>query len=117
VQYYAGRLTEARAAYRKQVAADTGDVKAHAALASIAARLGDTTDLEVQRRWLLAHDNPVAFLGLAHIAVLQGKQAEAVELLRQSLNRDLERHFLHLEPDFGPLRDYPPFRELMRFRG
>jgi tetratricopeptide (TPR) repeat protein/TolB-like protein len=117
VHYYAGRLSEARAAYRKQVAADTGDVKAHAALASIAARLGDATDLEAQRRWLLAHDNPVAFLGLAHIAVLQGKQAEAVELLRQSLNRDLERHFLHLEPDFEPLRDYPPFRELMRFRG
>lgn len=117
VHYYAGRLTEARAAYRKLVAADTGDVKARAALAAIAARLGDTTDLEVQRRWLVAHDHPVAFLGLAHVAVLQGKQAEAVAFLRQALDRDLERHFLHLDADLEPLRDYPPFRELMRFKG
>jgi tetratricopeptide (TPR) repeat protein len=116
VHYYAGRLTEARAAYRKVVAADSSDVKAHAALAAIAVRRGDSTDLKVQRRWLLGHDNPVAFLGLAHIAVLQGKQAEAVSFLREALDRDLERHFLHLDPDLEPLRDYPPFRELMRFK-
>jgi len=117
VHYYAGRLTEARSAYQKQVTADTADVKGHAALAAIAARLGDSTALEVQRRWLAAHDSPVASLGLAHIAVLQGNQAEAVAFLREALDRNLERHFLHLDPDLEPLRDYPPFRELMRFKG
>jgi tetratricopeptide (TPR) repeat protein len=117
VHYYAGRLPEARAAYQKRILEDTADVKAHAALGAIAARLGDTMALGVQRRWLAAHDHPVAFLGLARIAVLQGHQAEAVSFLREALARNLERHFLHLDPDLEPLRDYPPFRELMRFRG
>jgi tetratricopeptide (TPR) repeat protein/TolB-like protein len=117
VHYYAGRLAEARAAYQKRLAEDTADVKAHAALAAIAVRLDDSTTLRVQRRWLAAHDHPVAFLGLARIAVLQGHQAEAVSFLREALARDLERHFLHLDPDLEPLREYPPFRELMRFRG
>jgi hypothetical protein len=117
VHYYAGRLTEARAAYQKQVAADTADVKGHAALAAIAARLGDSTALVEQRRWLAAHPHDaLAALGLARVAVLQGNQAEAVSLLRVALEQDIERHFLHLDPDLEPLRDYPPFRELMRFR-
>jgi tRNA A-37 threonylcarbamoyl transferase component Bud32/tetratricopeptide (TPR) repeat protein len=117
VHYYAGRLEEARMAYEKMVARDTADVKPHAALAAIAARLGDTTALEVQRRWLAAHDNAVAYLGLARIAVLERDPAQAVSFLRQALDHDIERHFLHVDPDLAPLRDYPPFRELMRFRG
>jgi TolB-like protein len=115
--YYAGRLEEARAAYEKRVEADTADVKAHAALATIAAREGDSTRLEAQRRWLTAHDEALAYLARARIAVIQGDPAQAVSLLRQALDRDLERHFLHLDPDLDPLRDYPPFRELMRFKG
>ena len=115
--YYAGRLEEARAAYEKRVASDTSDAKAHAALAAIAARLGDSTGLARQRRWLRAQDQGLALIGLARIAVLEGRQAEAVSLVRQALDRGLERHFLHLDPDLEPLRDYPPFRELMRFKG
>jgi tetratricopeptide (TPR) repeat protein len=115
--YYAGRLEEAKAAYETRVEADTADVKAHAALATIAAREGDSTTLEAQRRWLTAHDDALAYLARARIAVVQGDPAQAVSLLRQALERDLERHFLHLDPDLDPLRDYPPFRELMRFKG
>jgi hypothetical protein len=115
--YYAGRLEEAKAAYEKLARADTSDVKAHAALAAIAARLGDTTRLRVQLRWLAASDHPVAFLARARVAVLLGNPAEAVSLLHQSLEHDVERHFLHLDPDLWPLREYPPFRELMRFKG
>jgi len=48
---------------------------------------------------------------------LLGNPAEAVSLLHQSLEHDVERHFLHLDPDLWPLREYPPFRELMRFKG
>ncbi|MGH7513366.1 MAG: serine/threonine-protein kinase [Gemmatimonadales bacterium] len=117
VHYYAGRLEQARTAYQKKVTADTADVKAHAALAAIAVRLGDSTALAVERQWLAAHDVALAFLGLARIAVLEGKRDEAVSLLRGALERDIERHFLHLDPDLDPLRAYPPFKELMRFRG
>ena len=115
--YYAGRLDEARAAYERHVAADTADVKAHAALAAIAARRGDTAVVEREQSWLRAHKEPLAFLGRARIAVLEGHAAEAVSLVGEALARDLERHFLHLDPDLEPLRNYPPFRELMRFRG
>jgi tetratricopeptide (TPR) repeat protein/TolB-like protein len=115
--YYAGRLEEARAAYEKRVEADTADVKAHAALATIAAREGDSTALEAQRRWLTTRDEAVAYLARARIAVVQGDPAQAVSLLGQALDHNLERHFLHLDPDLDPLRDYPPFRELMRFKG
>ena len=108
---------EAKSAYERRIAADTADVKAHGALAAIALRLGDTTTLERQRRWLSARDEAIAFLGLARIAALEGRRAEAVSLVRQALDRDLERHFLHLDPDLDPLHEYPPFRELMRFRG
>lgn len=115
--YYAWRLEEARAAYEKRVEADTSDLKAHGALATIAAREGDSTTLEKQRRWLTARDEAFAYLARARIAVVQGDPAQAVSLLREALDRDLERHFLHLDPDLDPLRDYPPFRELMRFKG
>jgi tetratricopeptide (TPR) repeat protein len=115
--YYAGRFEEARAAYERRVAADTADVKAHGALAAIAARLGDSTALEAQLRWLAASDHCLAYLARARIAVIRGNPAEAVALLRQALERDVERHWLHLDPDLAPLRGYPPFRELMRFRG
>jgi tetratricopeptide (TPR) repeat protein/TolB-like protein len=115
--YYAGRLDEARAAYERRVAADTADVKAHAALAAIAARRGDAAVVERERSWLGAHDEALAYLGRARIAVLEGHADEAVSLVRQALDRAVERHFLHLDPDLEPLRGYPPFRELMRFRG
>ena len=73
--------------------------------------------LEGQRRWLSASDQRLRSSALARIAAFEGRKAEAVSFLHQALDRGLERHFLHLDPDLEPLRDYPPFRELMRFRG
>jgi hypothetical protein len=115
--YYAGRLLEARAAYERRVAGDPHDVKAHAALAAIAARLRDSTALDAQLRWLETRQEAFAYFGRAKVAALQGEAGLAVSLLREALRRNLERHFLHLDPDLDPLKDYPPFRDLMRFRG
>jgi hypothetical protein len=43
---------------------------------------------------------------------------EAVELLRQSFSQGKEYDvFLIQEADFEPLRDYAPFRELMKPKG
>jgi hypothetical protein len=33
------------------------------------------------------------------------------------LDQAVERHFLHIDPDFESLRDYPPYHELMRPKG
>jgi hypothetical protein len=115
--YYAGRLAEAKAAYARKVAGDSADVQAHAALAAIAVRLRDSGEVEAQRRWLAAHVGALAMLGLARVAALEGRSQEAVTLVRRAMDLDVERHFLHVDPDFESLRDYPPYRELMRAKG
>jgi TolB-like protein len=116
--YYAERWGEVRAGYAQRVSEDSGDVKAHAALAALAVRRGDSTDLEREKQWLSAHgEDALARLGLARVAALQGHRDEAVALLRKALDRAVERHFLHIDPDFESLRDYPPYQELMRPKG
>jgi tetratricopeptide (TPR) repeat protein len=115
--YYAGRLNEARTAYERGAAEDTSDVRARAALAAIAARRGDPVELERQQRWLAVHAGAASDYALSRVAALQGRRAEAVELLRKAMEGDLERHFLHIDPDFESLRAYPPYRELLRPRG
>jgi TolB-like protein len=116
--YYAGRWDEVRAGYTQRVSEDSGDVKAHAALAALAVRRGDSTELEREKQWLSAHgEHALATLGLARVAALQGHRDEAVALLRKALDQAVERHFLHTDPDFESLRDYPPYHELMRPKG
>jgi hypothetical protein len=116
--YYAGRWEGARAAYARRISEDSSDVKAHAALAALAVRRGDPTELEQQRKWLARHDDHgLARLGLARVAALQGRREEAVALLARALQRGLERHFVHIDPDFESLRGYPPYQELMRPKG
>jgi tetratricopeptide (TPR) repeat protein len=115
--YYTGRLAEAAAAYAVAAASDTTNVKPHAALAAIAARRGDTLELARQRAWLASHPSPVSDYSLARVAVLLRRREEAMALLRKAMEGDLERHFLHLDPDFESLRDYQPYRELLRPKG
>jgi hypothetical protein len=52
------------------------------------------------------------------IASLLGKKQRAVELLRESFAQG-NRYgtYLHQIIDVEPLKDYPPFKELMRPRG
>jgi hypothetical protein len=52
------------------------------------------------------------------MAVLQGDREAAVKLLRQAFDQGLDgRMFVHIDPDFDSLRDYPPYRELIRPKG
>jgi tetratricopeptide (TPR) repeat protein len=116
--YYAGRWEDARAAYARRISEDSSDVRAHAALAALAVRRKDWAELAEQKRWLARHDDlALAWLGLARVAALQGRRDEAVNLLTRALQRGLERHFVHIDPDLDSLRDYPPYQELMRPKG
>lgn len=46
------------------------------------------------------------------------ENAQAVELLRSAINQGTYFGiWLHRDPDFESLRDYPPFQELMRPKG
>jgi len=89
---------------------------------ALAARRGDREGaLEISEE-LKGIDRPFTFgaqtYWRARIAALLGMKEEAVELLRQSFSQGKEYDVsLIQEADFEPLRDYAPFRELMKPKG
>jgi tetratricopeptide (TPR) repeat protein len=117
--YYAGQWEEARQAYQQRLAEDTAGLKAHAALGALAARRHDADELGRMTLWLSARpDNFAALLARARISALLGNKEEAVRLLRQAFDHGLNgKMFLHIDPDFESLRNYPPYRELIRPKG
>jgi serine/threonine-protein kinase len=129
--YNLGRWQAARAAYQQLRAeeltqssgpqqtseAESRLIKTHAALGAIAARLGDSRAVRSAEAWLAAQHDPVATTGRARIALLLGDRDRPIALLRQAVDEGLSTFFfLHLDPDFAVLRDYPPYRELVKPR-
>jgi hypothetical protein len=113
--YYTGRWDEARAGYEHLLAEDSASVKAHAALGALAVRRGDQAEAKRMDAWLALRTNPGSSYARARLAALRGDRDEAVRLVRQALQHGLRGlMFLHLDPDFESLRDYPPYRELIR---
>ncbi|UCG84878.1 MAG: protein kinase [Gemmatimonadota bacterium] len=89
---------------------------------AVAARRGDTelalsisrelADLELP--YLLGRHT----LWRARIAALLGERDEAIDLLRRAFSEGVGHGILlHADMDLEPLRDYPPFEELMRPKG
>jgi tetratricopeptide (TPR) repeat protein len=119
VFYYAGRWEEARAGYQHLLDGDSTSVKAHAALGALAVRRGDHAEADRMDGWLASRaHSAVAVYFRARLAALRGDRERAVALLRRSFDLGLRgRMFLHLDPDFEPLRDYPPYQELIRPKG
>jgi tetratricopeptide (TPR) repeat protein len=117
--YYAGRWDEARAGYEALLRQDSSSVKAHAALGALAVRRGDRPEAARMERWLEIHGrDPAASQAQARIAALLGERERAVTLLRRALDQGQRGNlFLHLDPDFESLLDYPPYRELIRPKG
>ena len=114
--YYTGRWAEARAGYQHRLAEDTTDLKAHAALGALAVRRGDRAEADRMDAWLAAgRRTRRAAYARARLAALGGDRERAVPSLRQpSTWASRYRMYLHLDPDFESLRDYPPYRELIR---
>ncbi|MCJ7589027.1 MAG: protein kinase [Candidatus Aminicenantes bacterium] len=88
----------------------------------LAARRGDKEDALKISEELKRIDRPFIFgeqtYWRARIAALLGMKEEAVELLRQSFAQGKYYDvFIILEADLDPLRDYAPFRELMKPKG
>lgn len=92
-------------------------------LGVIAARRGDTEKaLRISKELENLERHPVSSLPVpiwqAHIAAVLGEKARAVNLLQEAVSNGLwHGPWLHADPDWEPLRDYPPFRELMRPKG
>jgi tetratricopeptide (TPR) repeat protein len=114
--YHTGRWEEARAGYEHRLASDSMDRKAHAALGALAVRRGDRAEAERMDAWLAARtSDPLAAYARARMAALRGEREGAVDLVRRAFELGLRgRMFLHLDPDFESLRDYAPYRELIR---
>jgi tetratricopeptide (TPR) repeat protein/TolB-like protein len=117
--YYTGRWAEARAGYQHRLAQDTTDLKAHAALGALAVRRGDRAEADRMDAWLAGRpESARAAYARARLAALGGDRERAVALVRRAFELGLRyRMFLHLDPDFESLRDYPPYRELIRPKG
>ena len=114
VFYYAGRWDAARAGYELLLAKDSTSIKAHAALGALAVRRGDLAEAERMEAWLAAHEGARTSRARARMAALRGQRQRAVDLLREAFEQRLAgRMFLHLDPDFESLRDFPPYRELL----
>jgi TolB-like protein/tetratricopeptide (TPR) repeat protein len=116
--YYAGQWDEARSGYVRALGEDSGSVKAHAALGALAARRGDRAEVTRMEAWLRTDpDNAHMTYAQARIAAILGDRQKAVALLRHAFELGLNgRMFVHVDPDFEALRDYPPYRELIRLK-
>ena len=114
--YYTGRWEEARAGYEHRLAEDSASVKSHAALGALAVRRGDQAEAARMDKWLAQRTKrPSAAYARARLAALRGDRDAAVTLVREALHRGLRGvMFLHLDPDFESLHDFPPYRELIR---
>jgi tRNA A-37 threonylcarbamoyl transferase component Bud32/tetratricopeptide (TPR) repeat protein len=112
--YYTGRWDAARAGYEHRLAEDSTSIKAHAALGALAVRRGDKAEADRMEAWLAARGGPVPSRARARMAALRGDRQRAVDLLREAFEQRLAgRMFLHLDPDFESLRDFPAYRELL----
>ena len=89
---------------------------------ALAARKGDKEEALRISEELKGIDRPFIFgeqtYWRARIAALLGMKEEAVELLQQSFSQGKYYEvFIIQEADFEPLRDYAPFKELMKPKG
>lgn len=117
----AGRHAEARELYGRLAATSPASPEFVAGLAVSAARLGDTATAESGLRRLQEMNAPYQF-GYparwgANVAAVLGRKEEAVRLLAESLRKGHTWQFRwHADPDLASLREYQPFRDLLRPR-
>jgi tetratricopeptide (TPR) repeat protein len=131
--YLAGRWDEARAMFEDLTVDLPYSVRYKGAfpcrinylgyLGALAARRGDREEAMrisgelyiIERHPVTARPRPV---WQASIAALLGENERAVELLKGAFSNGLYfGTWLHVDPDFESLHDYPPFQELLQPKG
>jgi len=124
--YMAERWEEAGMLIEKLRSERPGDIDYLGYGGALAARRGDKEEALRISEELKKIDRPYTFgaptYWRARIAALLGMKEEAVELLRRSLAQghyylNATGIFIIQEADLDPLRDYAPFKELMKPRG
>ena len=122
VLYSAGRLDEAKAIYDSLFAGDPRNTDYLGRLGTIAARKGRRDEaMRMSTELAQAKVAPYEISGVLYnracIAALLGDKERAVGLLREAFAHGAWFITAHSDIDFGPLQDYPPFKELMKPKG
>jgi hypothetical protein len=119
----AGQLDSARGIWSKLPASDTGYTGARIQLAIIAARRRDSVAaLEMMRELDSLESRPYAFgrpwVYKARIAAALGRKDEAVGFLQGAMKAGAPFSIAwHCFAEFPVLRDFEPFKELLRPKG
>jgi predicted Zn-dependent protease len=118
--YVASRWAEAAAVFDSLSAEHPDSVAFLAWRGRIAARRGDRPAAQQISEQLGALTRPYLFgsntRSRAEIATILGDKATAVQLLRDAIAQGERTSFLEDGIDFDGLRNYPPFKELLRPR-
>jgi serine/threonine protein kinase/tetratricopeptide (TPR) repeat protein len=120
--YAAEQWEEAAALIEKLRSEKSDDIDYLGYAGALAARMGDKEEALKLSEVLKRIDRPFTFgaqtYWRARIAAILGMKEEAVELLRQSFSQgQYYSVFIIQEADFEPLRDFAPFKELMKPKG
>jgi tetratricopeptide (TPR) repeat protein len=120
--YGAERWREAHELFVELAERSPHDTRFQGYLGILQARLGNQDAALQISDELAAVDLPFGrgenTLWRSRIAALLGDRQQAVELLRSAINEGVYFGiWLHRDPDFESLRDYPPFQELLRPKG
>ncbi len=125
--FLAGRIEESQMEFDEIVDEQPDSLSYRAFRAFIAVQRGDTVQAMRDAEWLdvyLTPDVPGAGWRLSPlfwegvIAAALGERQQAVAYLRESyVQGRLHRWYDRVRVEFDPLRDYPPFQELMRPKG
>ncbi len=120
--YLAERWDEARELYAELARESPDEVWFASRAGAIAARQGDHATARTVLAELRQHRPSDAagtpMLAAAGIAALLNERAEAVDCLREAFARGLHHGVhIHRNVDLEPLRDYPPFVDLVRPKG
>jgi serine/threonine protein kinase/tetratricopeptide (TPR) repeat protein len=120
--YLAGQWSESYSLYRELTVENPDNIMYMGALGTLAARRGDEEEARriadelknIDRKYLFGRHTYLR----ARIHALLGEHAEAVKLIQESFEQGNGFGvYIHREIDFEPLRDYTPFRELLKPKG
>lgn len=118
----AERWLEAKVIFAQLSEENPDDIDYRGKLGTLAARLGDETEAQTIQYALEHWDHPYArganLFWCAGISSVLGERAQALAFLGESVRQGLDgRDHVIEEIDFEPLRDYPPFKELIKPQG
>ncbi len=120
--YLAGKWSESYNLYRELAADNPDNITYKGVLGTLAAREGNIEEARniadelknMDRKYLFGWHTYLR----ARIHSLLGEHAEAVKLIRESFDQGNGFGiYIHRDIDFEPLRDYPPFREILKPKG